>query len=44
VVNAAHAFAREVGGTLQIGGSPPFQKWVLQKPEDERSGAGDHHT
>lgn len=32
VVNAANAFAREVGGRLQVGGAAPFQKWVVQKP------------
>lgn len=32
VVNAAHAFAREAGCTLQVGGTAPFQKWVVQKP------------
>lgn len=31
VVNAANVFAREVGCKLQVGGTPPFQKWVIQK-------------
>ncbi|MDQ2801781.1 MAG: class I SAM-dependent methyltransferase [Pseudomonadota bacterium] len=32
VVQAAHVFEREVGVKLQVGGPPPFQKWVMQKP------------
>ncbi len=36
VVNAAHGFAREMGCPLQVGGPPPYQKWVLQKPLPER--------
>ena len=44
VVSAAHGFAREVGGGLQVGGAPPFQKWVLQKPANEAPSAGDRHT
>lgn len=31
VVRAATVFSREVGVPLQVGGSPPHQKWLLQK-------------
>lgn len=32
VVNAANAFAREVGCRLQVGGARGLEKWVVQKP------------
>jgi predicted O-methyltransferase YrrM len=44
VVTAAHVVAREVGSRLQVGGPPPSQKWVLQKPISDPwpAATGDH--